>query len=224
MGTRVARVGSTTAFGGRHPCSCAADHGSPLRVAITGGPGAGKTALIEAASRIFCEHVAFLPEAATIVFGGGFPRYGDLPSRVASQRAIYFIQRELEGLAASNNGFCLVVCDRGTVDGAAYWPGDCRDLWDGVGTEHAVEIQRYDAVIHMETPRSQLEYEGRLGERIESGAEALAIDRRISEVWADHPQVLRIASNSDFMEKVEQGIRKLSLFAPTCCDSQRHAV
>jgi hypothetical protein len=42
-------------------------------VAVTGGPGAGKTAVLELAARSLCEHVAILLEAATIVFGGGFP-------------------------------------------------------------------------------------------------------------------------------------------------------
>jgi predicted ATPase len=43
----------------------------PKLVVLTGGPGAGKTALLEVVRRHFCEHVVVLPEAASIVFGGG---------------------------------------------------------------------------------------------------------------------------------------------------------
>ena len=34
-----------------------------------------------------------------------------------------------------------VLCDRGTVDGAAYWPGP-DDLWSAVVTTLSVELQR----------------------------------------------------------------------------------
>ena len=38
------------------------------RIALTGGPGAGKTAVLELARRLLCEHVHILPEAPGIVF------------------------------------------------------------------------------------------------------------------------------------------------------------
>jgi uncharacterized protein (DUF2249 family) len=44
------------------------------RIVLTGGPGAGKTAVLELFRAAVCEHVNVLPEAAGIVFGGGFPR------------------------------------------------------------------------------------------------------------------------------------------------------
>jgi hypothetical protein len=59
-------------------------------VVITGGPGAGKTAVLELVARSFCPHVAILPEAATIVFGGGFPRHTTTVGLMAAQRAIYW--------------------------------------------------------------------------------------------------------------------------------------
>jgi len=66
--------------------------------------------------------------------------------RQAAQRAIYHIQRELESVADTGNA-AVVLCDRGTVDCAAYWIGD-RDLFSAVGTTRAIELARYDAVIH----------------------------------------------------------------------------
>lgn len=42
------------------------------RIVLTGGPGAGKTALLELIRQSFCSHVTVLPEAASIVFGGGW--------------------------------------------------------------------------------------------------------------------------------------------------------
>jgi predicted ATPase len=102
-------------------CGCAAKH-TRKRIVLTGGPGAGKTAVLELVRQEFCAHVQVLPEAAGIVFGGGFPRTGSLNWLRAAQRAIFFVQAELENTGDADNA-AIVLCDRGTVDGAAYWPG-----------------------------------------------------------------------------------------------------
>jgi hypothetical protein len=68
-------------------CECSDVH-KRRRVVLSGGPGAGKTALLELIRQSFCSHVKVLPEAASIVFGGGFPREDDPLCRRAAQRAI----------------------------------------------------------------------------------------------------------------------------------------
>jgi hypothetical protein len=77
--------------------------------------------------------VKVLPEAASIVFGGGFPRGEGSELRRAAQRAIFYVQRELEAAADANNP-AIILCDRGTLDGVAYWPGP-DDLLSAVGRE-----------------------------------------------------------------------------------------
>ena len=69
-------------------CECSTVH-ERRRVVLTGGPGAGKTALLELIRQSFCSHVKVLPEAAGVVFGGGFPREDDPVCRRAAQRAIF---------------------------------------------------------------------------------------------------------------------------------------
>ena len=44
------------------PCDCSAVH-SRRRVVLTGGPGAGKTAVLELVRRTLCEHLVVVPEA-----------------------------------------------------------------------------------------------------------------------------------------------------------------
>ena len=56
-------------------------------VVLTGEPGAGKTTVLELIRASFCTHVKVLPEAAGVIFGGGFPRVADAESRRAAQRA-----------------------------------------------------------------------------------------------------------------------------------------
>ena len=108
----------------RWHCGCTKQHTDPQRVVLTGGPGAGKTAVLGIIHHHFCQHVVVLPEAASIIFGGGFPRRPSVASRMAAQRAIFRVQLELERLALEEKTAAIVLCDRGTLDGAAYWPGD----------------------------------------------------------------------------------------------------
>ena len=65
-------------------CSCALEH-APRLVVVTGGPGAGKTAVLEVARRELCRHVHLLPEAASILWRGLFRRHTTLPGRKAAQ-------------------------------------------------------------------------------------------------------------------------------------------
>jgi predicted ATPase len=195
-------------------CLCEATH-VRQRVVLTGGPGAGKTAALELIRQSFCSHVVVLPEAAGIVFSGGFPRDDASPTRKADQRVIFFVQRELEALAEGRNP-ALVVCDRGTVDGLAYWPGP-DDFWPSVGTTHALELGRYDAVIHMRTPTRRHGYNHANPLRIETAAEAHAIDDRIAEAWRAHPRYFEVASAEQFLDKVTAVLAIVRGLVPECC-------
>jgi predicted ATP-binding protein involved in virulence len=84
------------------PWECAAVH-ERRRVVLTGGPGAGKTAVLELIRQSFCKHVKVLQEAAGVIFGGGFPREEDPECKRAAQRATFYVQRELENAADSHN-------------------------------------------------------------------------------------------------------------------------
>jgi predicted ATPase len=200
------------------PCDCADPH-AKRRVVLTGGPGAGKTAVLELIRLFFCAHVKKLPEAASVVFGGGFPRGDTIAQRQGAQRAIYHVQRELEAVAEAEDA-AVVLCDRGTVDGAAYWSGP-GDLFTAVGTTRVAELARYDAVIHLATPTSTAAYNHDNALRIESIEEAAAIDRRIRDAWAGHPRRMFIEATDDFLTKASRAMAKLRDEVPECC---RHHV
>ena len=201
-------------------CECGDVH-KRLRVVLTGGPGAGKTALLELVRQSFCSHVKVLPEAASVVFGGGFPREDDIACRRAAQRAIFYVQRELEITGDSHNP-AVVLCDRGTIDGLAYWPGPVEDFWSSLGTTLDAEFGRYDAVIHLRTPAPEHGYNHQNPLRTESATDAAAIDRRIADAWALHPRRFVVASASDFLDKAAQALLILRNEMPECC--KRHVV
>ncbi len=198
-------------------CECTERHPRKL-IVVTGGPGAGKTAVIELVRRSLCEHIHVVREAAGVVFGGGFPRTQDPPGRRAAQRAIFHVQHELEVVASSGNA-AVLLCDRGTIDGAAYWPGP-GELWSEVGTTERDELARYDVVIHLRTPTSDAGYNRQNPLRYESAVEAAAIDARIATAWANHPRRYEVPATPDFLSKAARAIEILRGEIPACCQPQ----
>jgi predicted ATPase len=198
-------------------CECDQPH-VPRRVVLTGGPGAGKTAVLELVRRSLCRHVRILPESAGVVFGGGFPRDDDAECRRAAQRAIFHVQKELEATGDAHNP-AIVLCDRGTVDGLAYWPGPPDDFWASTATTLDTELRRYDAVLHLRTPTADQGYNHQNPLRIESALSAADVDARILEAWQRHPHRHVIESTGDFLEKATRTVDLLREELPACCAS-----
>ncbi len=200
------------------PCDCTERH-ARRRVVLTGGPGAGKTAVLELIRLFFCEHVKTLPESASIIFGGRFPRTDRQAVQQAAQRAIFHVQRELESTGDGENA-AVVLCDRGTIDCSAYWVGP-GDLFSAVGTTREAELSRYDTVIHLRTPTSSRAYNHDNPLRLESIEEAAAIDARILTQWSGHPNRIVVEATEDFLSKASHVLALLRDNVPECC---RHHV
>ena len=205
----------------RTGCSCRNLRHPARLVVLTGGPGAGKTAVLEVVRRSFCRHVLVLPESAGILFGGGFPRHPTPAGHRAVQRAVFHVQRELERLAIEEAEAGLIVCDRGTLDGYAYWPPPREDYWSEVGTTHSAELARYSAVIHLRTPPLSNGYDNSNPLRIETAEEAAEIDERIADVWAPHPHRLEVEAAALFEDKLARAIALLRAEVPECCQPHK---
>ena len=202
---------------GRSGCGCRNLPPPPRLVVLTGGAGAGKTAVLEVVRRSFCRHVLVLPESAGILFGGGFPRHPTPAGHRAVQRAVFHVQRQLERLAVEEAEAGLILCDRGTLDGYAYWPPPREDYWSEVGTTHSTELARYSAVIHLRTPPPNNGYDNSNPLRIETAQEAAEIDERIADVWAPHPHHVEVEAVALFEDKLARAIALLRAEIPECC-------
>ena len=101
---------------------------------------------------------------------------------------------------ADADNAAVVLCDRGTVDCAAYWTG-AGDLFSAVGTTHAAELARYDAVIHLRTPTSPQAYNHDNPLRLESIEEAAVIDEESPPSGLAHPRVFIVEPTEDFLHK-----------------------
>ena len=197
-------------------CECSEVHHA-RRVVLTGGPGAGKTAVLEMVRQSLCHHVRVLPEAASIVFGGGFPRHAHDSCRRVAQGAIYHIQTALEATGEAHNP-AIMLCDRGTLDGLAYWPGPVESFWDTTGTTPAAELARYDAVLHLRTPAAEQGYNQQNPLRTETATIAGEIDDRILQAWNQHPRRYVFEAAGDFLDKAARVLQVLRVELPRCCE------
>jgi predicted ATPase len=181
------------------------------RVALTGGPGGGKTTAADLYRREIGADVVIVPEAATLLYSGGFPRTGENGVRRATQRAIYNVQLNLEDVQSAHYKSRVLLCDRGTVDGAAYWPGDPTEFFTHMGTTLEQELLRYDAVIFFETAAvGGISIEGGNPTRVESLEEALILDRKLKTLWSHHPHFVFVPHDKSFIKKVNLGLTELA--------------
>ncbi len=177
-----------------------------IKIAITGGPSGGKTTLLETLKKEFGSKISVVPEAASILYGGGFPRKKSTFSRMATQRAIYCTQKELEAIAVEETTTNLVVFDRGSLDSIAYWPNEEEDFFKNIGSTKASELKRYDWVIHLDTASSE-NYDLSNPIRTETHTEALLLNEKIKLAWNGHPKRVIISSNGDFLAKITKSIQ-----------------
>jgi predicted ATPase len=196
-------------------CTCNLTH-APRLVVVTGGPGVGKTALLEVVQRDLCRHVVVLLEAASILWRGQFPRHPTIAGRKAAQRAIVRVQIEMQRMALEEGRAALIVCDRGTLDGLAYWPGSEREYFEDIASTKQDELARYATVIHMRTPTLDHGYMPNQF-RIESAAEAALLDAQINAAWSGHPRRFVIDSDDDFVSKLHRALDLVRAEVPACC-------
>ncbi len=185
-------------------------HRHRCRIVLTGGPGGGKTTAIDLFRREMGEDVVVVPEAATMMFTGGFPRYEEVEAVRSAQVAIYHVQRNLEGIQAARYPDRILLCDRGTIDGAAYWPEQNGDFFESLGTTLEEELSRYDGVIFFESAAvGGLGIEGGNPVRHETLAEAVELDSRLRHYWSKHERFVVVHHNKSFFKKISFGLAVL---------------
>ncbi|MEY4582085.1 MAG: hypothetical protein RL701_6788 [Pseudomonadota bacterium] len=178
-------------------------------IAVSGGPGAGKTTLWRRLAELHPQRVSALPEVATALFSQLFPQVQTEPERCAVQRAIFSVQQQLEFVYASRLGAGqLLLCDRGTPDGAGYWPEGPEQFFESMHSTWQAELARYDAVLFLESAAvggiAVADHNNRT--RTEDLATAAHFDARLRTVWQAHPRFEFVAHEREFAEKLAKGV------------------
>lgn len=180
------------------------------RIVLTGGPGGGKTTAADLYRREIGDDVALVPEAATLLYTGGFPRRGNDHVKEAAQKSIYHVQINLENAYAAHYKSKVLLCDRGTIDGAVYWPKSSKDFFEQLHTTIEKELSRYDAVLFFETAAAgDHSIESNNKARVESIEEAVELDRKLKKLWSKHKNFIFVPHNKSFVQKVNAGLYEL---------------
>ena len=188
------------------------------RVVVTGAPGGGKTTAADFFRREIGERVVIVPEAASILFQGGFPRSREPDVVRIAQETIFQLQRNLEDVQRAHYPGRILLCDRGTVDGAAYWPGKWPGFFSSLGTTLEAELERYAAVIFFETAAlGGIGIEGGNPSRIESLKEAVALDAKLRKLWMRHPRFILVPHEVSFFKKIGFGLAALERIINELC-------
>ncbi|HWG45336.1 MAG TPA: ATP-binding protein [Gemmataceae bacterium] len=175
------------------------------KVVLTGGPCAGKTSCLCAIRAHFGDQVVTMPETATLLLSSGFPPPGHASIHSAPdewiqafQGAILSIQQEVEASCkrlARNCRVRLIVCDRGVLDGAAYWPGGREAFLRHFGQSLEDCFARYQSVLHLQSlAESHPHLYGPEGNaiRYEGLADALRVEQAVRAAWEGHPGLVLI--------------------------------
>lgn len=186
------------------------------KIVLTGGPCAGKTTVSRLLTHAFEKNVMDVPEAASLLFNGGFPR-SPIPDAIrASQRAIFSVQHQLEASFVAQYPDRVLILDRGSVDGAAYWPDGTENFFLSMGTTLEAELGRYEKVIYLESAGKEdyFLHKQKNPNRREDWEEAKALDEKTFALWSKHPNFFHIENQRSFYKKVSQVLRVVATGLP----------
>lgn len=170
----------------------AARAGRP-RIVLTGGPGGGKSALIDDLSRDPAWGGRFVawPETAQVA------SLTTISSRKKLfQRVVVNLQMALEDAldqALGPDDPRAIICHRGSLDPLAFWlqrGWSEEEFFQFTGTTRASHYQRYTAVIHLVTAAegvARAHTRWPHAQRPEEAEEAIQLDLWLREAWGDHP-------------------------------------
>ena len=191
------------------------------KIAITGGPCAGKTAALdrikEKAKEMGCI-VLFVPELATVLIKNGVEP-GICGTRDDYQKCLFRLQIETEKVyeqaaRTMKADKILIVCDRGTLDNKAYMePAEFARMLEDAGTNEAELRAGYHAVFHLVTAAKGAEAfytTANNAARSETAEQAAALDDKLIAAWTGHSHFLVIGNAGGFDNKMDRLIAEIS--------------
>lgn len=186
------------------------------RIVLTGGPCAGKSTILKRIQNKYANlgyAVFTLPESATLFIEAGadfLTKDADLSFTTESNKLKFQMVMEdcITRIAAAGDKPALLVCDRGTMDTAAYMD---RDVWQHVmsalgETTESLRDKRYEAVLHICTAAKGAEqFYTRQNNNCRSESLELArvVDDNLIAAWKGHPVLRIINAELCFEDKID---------------------
>lgn len=191
-----------------------------IKIALTGGPCAGKTTALETIEEKFVEkgyQVLIVPEAATILINSGIKPFGnDSIDMFEFQRYVLDLQLSLENMAEkvahTSNKDTIIVCDRGLMDSKAYVTEDeFQQLLAERGMSENDALERYDLAIHLRSAAFGKEefYNLENKARTENIKQAREKDISTLNAWFLHNNLKIIGNDTDFETKIAKCLNEI---------------
>ncbi len=180
----------------------------PFRVVLTGGPGGGKSTAADLLRREIGERVIVVPEAATMLFAGGFPATGRSPGASQARRPRSTTCNATSRTSrppSTPNGSCCAIEAPSTAAPTGRTVPTTSTRASAARTSRS--SLRYDAVIFFETAAlGSHGFESENPVRTETQQEAVELDGRLRELWAPHPWFTVIPHSASFFRKMTVGL------------------
>ena len=222
--------GNTTVSRAARACSV---HRAP-RIVLTGGPCGGKTSVLKRL-RAFLEakglQVYVIPEAATLIIGGGRLPLGNhsLGALARFEKSLFKLQMALEdtmneGAEEMGCHRSVILCDRGLSDNKAYLDDATQaSILAELGlTEDDIGKNRYDLVLHLDTTaKGAPEHYNWAGSkhgtnnpaRVTPPEEACELDDKVLRAWDNETYRVRFKNHGQsFTCKEDQVIAAVDNF------------
>lgn len=195
-----------------------------FKIVLSGGPCAGKTTLLNKINRESLAvpklKVIMAPEAATFLKNSGI-NYKDagadstfqeliLRQQISSEDAAFITAQNY--LLANQDHTVIILCDRGIMDGEAYFdsPSDFDVILNRYALNREICYNRYDAVIYMHSAAVGARdfYTTSDGTpRDESPEEAAKLDEKGLNAWLGiGDKLFRVTNDFDFNKKLDVAI------------------
>lgn len=188
-----------------------------FKIALTGGPCAGKSTMYEKIQKELKKenYKLFLVDetARQLILRGLLPNDNDYEGLKIFQNMVYTYQKTQEDCAYNallynqKENICIILCDRGLLDNKAYLK-DYTDFDEIVKNHHDAEIKvldSYDLVLYLTTLAiSKPQLYGKNDARFESIKEATELDSRTKKAWIGHHNLKTINTNTDMESELKE--------------------
>jgi len=201
------------------------DQAPIYRVVLTGGPCGGKSTSLSLLSdrlRSLGFRVFVVPEAATLIVTGGgiWKAFSDMtPDQVMAfegnlMNTKIALEDSFYAIAKASGEPCVIICDRGTMDTAAYLPKANWEVLLDTFNWNVMNLRdrRYDAVLHLVSSAIGAEKfytTENNAARSETVDQARALDFKILNAWVGHPNIYIFDNSTDFQGKVQRVITQV---------------
>ncbi len=187
------------------------------KIALTGGPCAGKTTALTYLTQKLGDYgfyPLFVPEAATLLIKNRITPLGDAFSRMDFQRHVLSVSLALEAEAEAaaarvRHPRPVIITDRGIPDQRPYLSRtrDFEQLLKERGLDVGSAKARYDAAMHLRTAALGAEEYYTLQNndaRYETAGEARRRDERTLKAWLGHEHFRVIGNDGSFEKKLKR--------------------